>query len=176
MAQRDGVMERLDIIQGTLAKGFGVVGGYVAGSADFCDFIRSYGAGFIFSTSMPPSVAAAALTSVKHVRSHPELRTHHQERAATLKRLLGDAGFPVMPSVSHIVPVQVGDPVLCKSISDRLLENHGIYVQPINYPTVARGTERLRFTPTPLHTDAAMEHLLEALKEVWAFHGLKAVA
>jgi 5-aminolevulinate synthase len=176
VAQRDGVMDRLDIIQGTLAKGFGVVGGYVAGSADFCDFIRSYGAGFIFSTSMPPSVAAAALASVKYVRSHPELRDCHQDRAATLKRLFRDAGFPVMPSESHIVPVHVGDPVLCKSISDRLLGNHGIYVQPINYPTVARGTERLRFTPTPLHSDAAMEHLLEAMKEVWAFHGLKAVA
>ncbi len=176
VAQRDGVMDRLDIIQGTLAKGFGVVGGYVAGSAGFCDFIRSYGAGFIFSTSMPPAVAAAALASVKYVRSHPALREHHQERAATLKRLFRDAGFPVMPSVSHIVPVHIGDAVLCKSISDRLLELHGVYVQPINYPTVARGTERLRFTPTPLHTDDAMARLLEAMKEVWEFHGLKAVA
>ena len=176
VAQREGVMHRLDIIQGTLAKGFGVVGGYITGSADFCDFIRSYGAGFIFSTAMPPSVAAAALTSVKHVRKHPALRKHHQERAATLKRLLRDAGFPVMPSESHIVPVHIGDPVLCKSISDRLLEIHGIYVQPINYPTVARGTERLRFTPSPLHTDAAMDELLKAMTEVWLFHGLEAVA
>lgn len=176
VAQRDGVMDLPDIIQGTLAKGFGVVGGYVSGSAAFCDFVRSYGSGFIFSTSMPPAVAAAALSSVKYVRSHPALRERHQERAATLKRLLRDGGFPVMPSVSHIVPVHVGDPVLCKSISDRLLENHQIYVQPINYPTVARGTERLRFTPTPLHSDEAMENLLNAMAEVWAFHGLKAVA
>ncbi len=176
VAEREGLMDRLTIIQGTLAKGFGVVGGYIAGSEAFCDFIRSYGTGFIFSTSMPPAVAAAALTSVKHVRSHPELRTRHQERAATLKKRFRDAGFPVMPSISHIVPVHVGDPVLCKSISDRLLDTHDIYVQPINYPTVARGTERLRFTPSPLHTDEDMNALIEAMREVWAFHGLKAVA
>ncbi len=176
VAEREGIAHRLNVIQGTLAKGFGVVGGYIAGSAAFCDFIRSYGSGFIFSTSMPPSVAAAALTSVQHVSSHPELRERHQERAATLKHRLGEAGFPVMPSVSHIVPVHVGDPVLCKSISDRLLDIHSIYVQPINFPTVERGTERLRFTPTPLHSDEAMDQLLIAMKEVWEFHGLKAVA
>ena len=176
VAEREGLMDRLTIIQGTLAKGFGVVGGYIAGSNAFCDFIRSYGSGFIFSTSMPPAVAAAALESVRHVRSTPELRTRHQERAATLKKRFLDSGFPVMPSVSHIVPVHVGDPVLCKSISDRLLASHGIYVQPINYPTVARGTERLRFTPTPLHSDSDMDELISALREVWSFHGLKAVA
>lgn len=176
VAERDGLMDRLTIIQGTLAKGFGVVGGYIAGSASFCDFIRSYGTGFIFSTSMPPAVAAAALASVRHVRSHPDLRARHQERAATLKKRFKDMGFPVVPSISHIVPVHVGDPVLCKSISDRLLDTHGIYVQPINFPTVARGTERLRFTPTPLHSDSDMDALLVALTEVWNFHGLKAVA
>lgn len=176
VAERDGLMDRLAIIQGTLAKGFGVVGGYITGSAAFCDFIRSYGTGFIFSTSMPPAVAAAALASVRHVRSHPDIRTRHQERAATLKKRFKDMGFPVMPSVSHIVPVHVGNPVLCKSISDRLLDTHGIYVQPINFPTVARGTERLRFTPTPLHSDSDMDALLVALNEVWNFHGLKAVA
>lgn len=176
VAQRDNVMDRLDIIQGTLAKGFGVVGGYIAGTHAFCDFIRSYGTGFIFSTSMPPPVAAAALASIRYVRTHPELRDRHQERAAILKRLLGEAGFPIMPSVSHIVPVHIGDPVLCKSISDMLLDDHDIYVQPINFPTVARGTERLRFTPTPFHTDRDMDVLLGALKDVWARHGLKAVA
>lgn len=176
VAEREGLMDRLTVIQGTLAKGFGVVGGYIAGSTAFCDFIRSYGAGFIFSTSMPPAVAAAALASVRYVSTHPELRTRHQERAATLKKRFRDAGFPVMPSESHIVPVHVGDPVLCKSISDRLLDIHEIYVQPINYPTVARGTERLRFTPTPLHSDANMDALIEALREVWSFHGLKSVA
>ncbi len=176
VAQRDGVMERLDIIQGTLAKGFGVVGGYIAGSSAFCDFIRSYGTGFIFSTSMPPAVAAAGLASIRHVRAHPELRDQHQERASTLKNTLTRAHFPVMPSESHIVPVHIGDPVLCKSLSDRLLDVHGIYVQPINYPTVPRGTERLRFTPTPLHSDRDFDELLGAMIEVWSFHGLRAVA
>ena len=177
IAERDGLMDRLTIIQGTLAKAFGVVGGYVAGSAAFCDFLRSYGTGFIFSTSMPPGVAAAALASIRYLKEHNEIREKHQERAAPLKRRLSEAGIAVMASsTTHIVPVHIGDPVLCKQASDILLDKYGIYVQPINYPTVERGTERLRFTPTPLHTDADMDHLVSALKEVWASLGLKFAA
>ena len=176
VAERDGLMDRIDIIQGTLAKGFGVVGGYISGSASLCDFIRSYGDGFIFSSSMPPAVAAGCLASVKYVKEHNELREQHQERAATLKQLLRDAGIPIMPTETHIVPVIVGDPVLCKQASDELMFNHGIYVQPINYPTVPRGTERLRFTPTPLHDDDLMEHLVTALQKVWGQLGLKQAA
>lgn len=176
VAERDGLMDRIDIIQGTLAKGFGIVGGYIAGSAAMCDFIRSYGDGFIFSTSIPPAIAAGALASVRYVRAHNELRERHQERAATLKRRFREAGIPVMPSVSHIVPVMVGDAVLCKQASDELLAHDRIYVQPINYPTVPRGTERLRFTPTPLHDDAAMDHLIDAMTRLWARLGLKAAA
>ena len=176
VSERDNIMDRIDILQGTLAKGFGVVGGYIAASNNLCDFIRSYGDGFIFSTSMPPAVAAGALTSVKHVKAHPELRSQHQERAAKLKSMLGNAGIPFMPSVTHIVPVLVGDPVLCKQASDELLYNHGIYVQPINYPTVPRGTERLRFTPTPLHNDELMVNLVKALTTVWRDLGIKQAA
>ena len=176
VAERDNLMDRIDILQGTLAKGFGVVGGYIAASNNLCDFIRSYGDGFIFSTSMPPAVAAGALTSVKHVKAHPELRSQHQERAAKLKSMLGNAGIPFMPSVTHIVPVLVGDAVLCKQASDELLYNHSIYVQPINYPTVPRGTERLRFTPTPLHNDELMVNLVKALTTVWRDLGIKQAA
>ena len=176
VAERDGLMDRIDIIQGTLAKAFGVIGGYIAGSAAMCDFVRSYGDGFIFSTAIPPGVAAGALASVQYVRAHNDLRERLQERAATLKDKLTAAGIPVMPSVSHIVPVMVGDPVLCKQAGDDLMERHGIYVQPINYPTVPRGTERLRFTPTPLHTDAHMDALVAALKDVWSRLGIKAAA
>ena len=176
VAERDNLMNRIDIIQGTLAKGFGVVGGYIAASHNLCDFIRSYGDGFIFSTSMPPAVAAGALTSVKYVKAHPELRSQHQERAAKLKIMLENAGIPFMPSITHIVPVLVGDPVLCKQASDELLYNHGIYVQPINYPTVQRGTERLRFTPTPLHNDELMVNLVKSLTTVWRDLGIKQAA
>ena len=176
VAEREGLMDRIDIIQGTLAKAFGVIGGYIAGSAAMCDFVRSYGDGFIFSTAIPPGVAAGALASVQYVRAHNDLRERHQERAATLKTKLTAAGIPVMPSVSHIVPVMVGNPVLCKQAGDDLMERHAIYVQPINYPTVPRGTERLRFTPTPLHTDAHMDTLVAALKDVWSRLGIRAAA
>ena len=176
VAERDGQMHRITVIQGTLAKAFGVVGGYIAGSAAMCDFVRSYGTGFIFSSSMPPAVAAAARASIQYLRGHNEVRERHQERAETLRRRLHEQGLPVMITKSHIVPVLVGDPVLCKRASDELLELHDIYVQPINYPTVERGKERLRFTPTPLHNDEDMDHLVASLVEVFDRLGLKAAA
>jgi 5-aminolevulinate synthase len=169
VAERDGQMHRITVIQGTLAKAFGIVGGYIAASEQLVDFVRSYANGFIFTTSMPPAIAAAATASVQHVRDHGQAdRERHQERAATLKKMLADAGLPVMPSVSHIVPVMVGDPVLCKQVTDDLMERYGLYVQPINYPTVPRGTERLRLTPTPFHSDDDMRTLVDALKEIWS--------
>ena len=178
IADREGLMERITIIQGTLAKGFGVVGGYIAASANLVDVVRSYGQGFIFTTSMPPSVAAGAICSIKLVRGGhgDELRARQQERAAKLKAMLTEAGIPIMPSETHIVPVPVGEPRLCKQASDTLMDRYGIYVQPINYPTVPRGTERLRFTPTPLHSDADMEFLVSALQEVWNSLSLKRAA
>ena len=176
VAERDGVMERIDIVQGTLAKAFGVVGGYVAGSSAMVDYIRSHASGFIFTTSLPPAIAAGARTSIRHVKTAGELRERHQERARALKSRLRAARLPLMPSPSHIVPVFVGDPARCKQVTDSLMERHGIYVQPINYPTVPKGTERLRLTPTPLHDDAAMDRLVAALQDVWSLLDLKFAA
>jgi 5-aminolevulinate synthase len=167
IAERDGVMDRVNVVQGTLAKAFGVIGGYVAASAATIDFIRSFGNGFIFTTALPPAVAAGALKSVQIIKNEPGLRARHQERAATLKRKLREAGLPLMPSECHIVPVLVGDPVACRKASDLLMERHRIYVQPINYPTVPHGTERLRLTPTPYHTDAQIDDLIRGLKDIW---------
>ena len=175
IAERDGV-SGIDIVEGTLAKAFGVMGGYVAASANLIDVVRSYAPGFIFTTSLAPVLAAGALASVRHLKEAPELRARHQERAARLKRLLNQAGLPVMPSQSHIVPLLVGDAALCKEVSDTLLEADSIYVQPINYPTVPRGTERLRFTPSPLHSDRMMDHLVAALDRIWHSLDLKRAA
>ena len=168
VAERDGVMDQIDICEGTLGKAFGVMGGYIAADTVIVDAIRSYAGGFIFTTSLPPALTAGAAASVRYLKAHNEVRIAHQERAATLKRMMVEAGLPVMPSTSHIVPVLVGDPVHCKLVSDLLLSDYGIYVQPINYPTVARGTERLRFTPTPFHTDEMMRDLVNALSKLWA--------
>ncbi len=176
VAERDGAMHRVDFIEGTLAKAFGVMGGYVTGPAAAIDAIRSFAPGFIFTTSLAPSLAAAALESVRLVRSCPHMRTRLAERAARLKEMFTDAGLPLMPSTTHIVPLLVGDAALCKAISDALLFDHGIYVQPINYPTVPRGTERLRFTPSPFHDDTLMDSLMDALISVWAQFQLKRAA
>ncbi|TAN49751.1 MAG: 5-aminolevulinate synthase, partial [Rhodospirillales bacterium] len=173
VAERDGVLDRITIIQGTMAKAIGIVGGYIAGSSAMVDFVRSYGQGFIFSTSLPPGVAAGALASIRYLRKHGEMRERHQERAATLKKRLAKLGLPVLPSVSHIVPIMVGNAALCKQASDELLIRHNIYVQPINYPTVPKGTERLRITPTPLHDDAMMDKLVDALADVWQRLGIR---
>ena len=167
VAERDGVMADIDIVEGTLGKAFGVMGGYIAADAVIVDAIRSYADGVIFTTSIPPALAAGGAASIRYLKEHNEIRIAHQERAATLKARMLKAGLPVMPSVSHIVPVLVGDAVHCKLISDILLEDHGIYVQPINYPTVPRGTERLRFTPSPAHTDGMMDDLVAALETLW---------
>ena len=167
VSERASQAHRIDIINGTLAKGFGVMGGYIAASKACCDAIRSSAAGFIFTTSVAPAVAAGALASVRYLKGSQIERARHQERARTLKARLTEAGLPVMDNPSHIVPVFVGDPVHCKRITDTLLDQYGIYVQPINYPTVPRATERLRLTPGPMHTDADMEHLTAALTELW---------
>ena len=167
IAERDGVMDRLDIINGTLAKGFGVMGGYIAASRDCCDAIRSYASGFIFTTSLAPALAAGALASIRHLKGSELERARLHKRALMVKERLTEAGMPVVPGPSHIVPVTVGDPVHCKAVTDTLLDRYGIYVQPINYPTVPRGTERIRLTPSPVHSDADVDYLVNALSELW---------
>ena len=176
VAARDGVMHRVDIIEGTLAKAFGVMGGYIAAGTEIVDAIRSFAPGFIFTTSLPPVLTAGVLASVRHLKQSDSERGKLQERAARLKRLLADAGLPIMNSPSHVVPVFVGDAALCKRVADALLRDFGVYVQPINYPTVPRGTERLRFTPSPFHTDQMMDELIRALDAVWTAHQLKRAA
>jgi 5-aminolevulinate synthase len=168
IAERDGVMAEVDIINGTLAKGFGVMGGYIAASRACCDAIRSYAAGFIFTTSLAPAIAAGALASIRHLKQSGVERAGHTERVAKLKGMLAAIRVPVLDNPSHILPVMICDPVHCKAVTDTLLERYGIYVQPINYPTVKRGTERIRLTPTPQHTDAQMDALSAALSELWA--------
>ena len=168
VAERDGLMGRIDIINGTLAKAYGVMGGYIAASAKMCDAIRSYAPGFIFTTSLPPAVAAGAAASVAHLKTDGGLRQQQQTQARTLKMRLKGLGLPIIDHGSHIVPVHVGDPVHCKQLSDLLLEQHGIYVQPINFPTVPRGTERLRFTPSPVHGPGEIDALVTALDELWS--------
>ncbi len=176
IAERDGQMHRVDIIEATLAKAFGCVGGYITGNSDLVDFIRSFSSGFIFTTALPPHVAAGALASIEHLKESSLEREQHQDRAETLKRRLQAAGLPVVISESHIVPVMVGDAAMCKQVSDELLREFGIYVQPINYPTVPKGQERLRFTPNPHHTDADIDHLVDALTTIWGRLGLQAAA
>ncbi len=167
VAERDRLMHRLDIINGTLAKAFGVMGGYIAASAKMCDAVRSYAPGFIFTTSLPPAVAAGAAASVAHLKRSPELREQHQTQAKILKLRLKGLGLPLIDHGSHIVPVMVGDPVHTKILSDMLLERYGIYAQPINFPTVPRGTERLRFTPSPVHGPDELDRLVQAMDELW---------
>jgi 5-aminolevulinate synthase len=176
VAEREGLSHRLTVIEGTLAKAFGVVGGYIAASAALCDFVRSFSSGFIFTTALPPHVAAGALASIRHLKSNSVARDRVQDRVAILRRRLDEIGIPYLRNPSHIVPVMVGDPVRCKHISDRLLDHYGIYVQPINYPTVPRGTERLRITPSPFHSDADIDHLVNSLSMIWSELGLAQAA
>src|ERR1700761_6137362 len=172
LAERDGVMHRIDVLEGTLAKAFGCLGGYIAAKADIIDAVRSYAPGFIFTTALPPPICSAATAAIRHLKASNWERERHQDRAARTKAILSAAGLPVMSSETHIVPLFVGDPEKCKQASDLLLEEHGIYIQPINYPTVAKGTERLRITPSPYHDDGLIDRLAEALLQVWDRLGL----
>jgi 5-aminolevulinate synthase len=167
MAEHQGAMHRVDVLEGTLAKAFGCLGGYIAGSAALIDAVRSYAPGFIFTTALPPAICAAAAAAIRHLKTSSYERERHQDRAARTKAVLLAAGLPVMPNNTHIVPVFVGDPEKCKEATDLLLSEHGIYIQPINYPTVPKGTERLRITPSPYHEDALIDHLAESLVDVW---------
>ena len=168
IAERDGVMDRVTLIEGTLGKAFGVVGGYITGSVELCDFIRSFASGFIFTTALPPAVAAGATASIRHLKQSSEERDLQKARVASVRARLDAVGIPHLPNPSHIIPVMIKDPVKCREISDILMESYGVYVQPINYPTVPKGTERLRITPSPLHTEADIEHLVFALSELWS--------
>jgi len=168
IAEREGLMDRLTVIEGTLGKAFGVMGGYITASEALCDFVRSFASGFIFTTAIPPALAAGAQASIAHLKESTAERAAHQERVARVRSLLDARGIPHMENPSHIIPVMVGDATKCKWISDLLLDNYGIYVQPINYPTVPKGTERLRITPSPLHSDSDIEHLVSALSDLWS--------
>jgi 5-aminolevulinate synthase len=167
ICERENAMNRIEVIEGTLAKAFGCLGGYIAGSEQMVDAVRSYAPGFIFTTALPPAICAAATAAIKHLKTSQWERDRHQDRAARVKSVLNAAGLPVMPSSTHIVPVLIGDAEKCKAASDMLLAEHGIYIQPINYPTVPRGEERLRITPSPYHDDALIDRLAEALTDVW---------
>ena len=177
IAEREGLMDRLTVIEGTLGKAFGVVGGYIAASSALVDFVRSFASGFIFTTALPPHIAAGARASIQHLKQSNWERMRQRDRVEKVRIRLREIGIPAMENPSHIVPVMVGDPVKCKMISDWLMERNGIYVQPINYPTVPKGTERLRITPSPVHTDQDIEDLVSALSELWSHCALaRAVA
>jgi len=167
VSEREGLADQIDLIEGTLGKAYGVVGGYITGSAPLCDFIRSFASGFIFTTALPPAIAAAATASIQHLKRSQFERARQQAQVAKLRAKLDRAGIPHMANGSHIIPVMIGDPVKCRMISDILMKDWGIYVQPINYPTVAKGTERLRITPSPFHSDADIDHLVTALSTLW---------
>ena len=175
VAEREGLMDRITVIEGTLGKAFGVLGGYIAGSAAVCDFVRSFASGFIFTTALPPALAAGATASIRHLKASNAEREAQRDRVATVRAKLKAAGIPMLDNPSHIIPVMVGDPKHCKQISDWLLDEHGIYVQPINYPTVPRGTERLRITPSPVHTDGDVDRLVRALSDCWSMCALSRV-
>jgi 5-aminolevulinate synthase len=168
IAEREGLMDRVTLIEGTLGKAYGVMGGYIAGSAAMCDFVRSFSSGFIFTTALPPAVAAGALAAVRYLKVSDMERQRQRRNVRRVRAKLAAMGIPTLDNPSHIVPVMVGEPVKCKRISDWLMSEHGIYVQPINYPTVPKGTERLRITPSPVHSDADIDRLITALSEIWS--------